>query len=35
LDPRKFTALEMNVYIAVSAYNTVVQLMSGGAIGDA
>jgi hypothetical protein len=26
---RKFTALEMNVYLAISAYNNVVQSMSG------
>jgi hypothetical protein len=32
---RKFTALEMNVYLAISAYNNVVQSMSGGVAGAA
>jgi hypothetical protein len=35
LNNRKFTSLEMNVYLAISAYNNVVQSMSGGALGAA
>jgi hypothetical protein len=32
---RKFTALEMNVYLAISVYNEVVQSMRGGVAGAA
>jgi hypothetical protein len=35
LDPRKFTALEMNVYLAISSFDNAIKSMSGGASGAA